>query len=649
MDTSRKYRFGPFELSTTARELSKHGMRLKVRGQPYLILESLLVRAGQVVTREELREKLWPAGTFVDFEHGLNTSLKKLRQALCDSAEEPRYIETLPRLGYRFIAPVEVIGEKSEERAEAPVDTAPILPPAVEIAPPPNQTPNSRRVFWVSFASAVGLCVLLIAMLVKLPGVVRWPLGSRVNANAVHPAKRFSSIAVLPLENLSNDPAQEYFADGMTDELITDLAQLGSLRVISRTSVMHYKDGKETVPQIGRELGVDALIEGTVERVDNRVRIRVQLIDTASDHHLWASTYDHELKDVLLLQSTAARDIAAEIQGQEVESPVRSRAINGRAVQPDAYEAYLKGRYFWNQRSEAGLKKSIEYFQDAIASDPAFAAAYAGLAGSYSILGSNVLPPSVARAKARAAATKSLELDPAIAEGHAELGLLEFYYDWDWKQAQHEFQRAIELNPSYATAHQWYSQYLRAMGRFPEALHEAKQAQQLDPLSLPINTTVAARYRDLNQFDQAIATNWRTLELDPKFAPAHEILATVYEQQGNLPAAILEWKKVVELTQEDPSLLSALGHAYAISGNQAEARKIAARLQRISKQHYVSAWDMAVLFTGLGDQDSAFRWLEKSYQSRESQLPFLNSSRLLDPLRANPRFQNLVHRIGLPS
>jgi TolB-like protein/DNA-binding winged helix-turn-helix (wHTH) protein/Flp pilus assembly protein TadD len=650
METSWKYRFGPFELNTTAREISKHGIKVKVRGQPYLILETLLARAGQVVTREELREKLWPAGTFVDFEHGLNTSLKKLRQALCDSAEEPRYIETLPRLGYRFIAPVETVNEKPELPIEvSSVERTPPSSRPVEVTPQSNQILSSRRIVWLSVVATAVPCILLVAMFAKSPALMRWRFGPRMTATAAAPQKRFSSIAVLPLENLSNDPAQEYFADGMTDELITDLAQLGSLRVISRTSVMHYKGGKETIPQIGRELGVDALIEGTVERVGDRVRIRVQLIDTGSDRHLWASTYDHELKDVLLLQSAAARDIAAEIQGQEVEPPVRARSLNGRSVQPEAYEAYLKGRYFWNQRSEAGLKKSVEYFQDAITRDPTFAAAYAGLAGSYSILGSNVLPPDVARAKARAAASKALELDPAIAEGHAELGLLEFYYDWDWKHAETEFQRAIELNPSYATAHQWYSQYLRAMGRFPEALHEAKQAQQLDPLSLPINTTVAARYRDLNQYDLAIATNRHTLELDPNFPPAHEILATVYEQQGNLPAAIVEWKKVVELTQDDPSLLSALGHAYAVSGNQVEARKIAIRLQRISKQHYVSAWDMAVLFTGLGDQDSAFRWLEKSYQSRESQLPFLNASHLLDPLRANPRFQKLVRRVGLPT
>jgi TolB-like protein/Tfp pilus assembly protein PilF len=484
---------------------------------------------------------------------------------------------------------------------------------------------------------------------VKSPDRIRRRLGSGIAATADRQPNRFTSIAVLPLENLSNDPAQEYFSEGMTDELITDLAQLGSLRVISRTSVMHYKPGKETVPQIGREIGVDALIEGTIERVGNRVRIRVQLIDTASDRHLWARTYDHELKDVLLLQSVAAHDIAAEIQGQAVESPARSHPSNERIVQPDAYEAYLKGRYFWNQRSEAGLRKSIEYFQDAIARDPGFAAAYAGLAGSYSLLGSNVVSPDIARAKARAAASKALELDPATAEGHAELGLLAFYYDWNWKQAEQEFQRAIAINPSYATAHQWYSQYLRAMGRLPESLQEAKRAQQLDPLSLSVSNSLAARYRDLRQYDQAIAVNQRTLELDPNFAPAHELLATVYEQQGKLPMAIAERKRVVELAQGDPSLLSALAHAYAISGNQVEARKIAARLQQISKDHYVSAWDMAGLFTGLGDQDSAFRWLEKSYQSRESQLAFLNVSRLLDPLRANPRFPDLLRRVGLAS
>lgn len=645
------YRFGPFEVHTGARELSKSGTKIKLRGQPYLILEVLLGHAGEVVTREEIREKLWPADTFVDFEHGLNTSVKKLRQVLCDSAEEPRYIETVPRLGYRFIAPVEVVTERTQSTAEVPpTESAPIPPPPNRVDPQPRQPSSSRwRFRGLGFAAVVLFGIACIVMFAKSSGRMQWLFTSSSGAvNAAPPGKRFSSIAVLPLENLSNDPAQEYFADGMTDELIGDLAQLGGLRVISRTSVMHYKGGSKTSPQIGRELGVDALVEGTVEREEDRVRIRVQLIDAASDRHLWAHNYDYEIKDVLLLQSTAAYDIAVEIQGRVTQPPASSHSNGGHTVQPDAYEAYLKGRYFWNERTEEGLDKSIEYFQDAIAKDPAFAAAYAGLAGSYSLLGSNALPPEVARERARAAASKALELDPTSAEGHGELGLIEFYYDWNWKRAEQEFQRAIELNPSYATTHQWYSHYLRAMGRLPEALEEAKQAQQSDPLSLSINTTLAARYRDLRQYDQAIEVLQRTLELDPNFAHGHELLASVYEQQGDLRSAIGEWRKAIELAKDNPTPLAHLGRAYALSGSQDEARKIVEQLRLTSKQHYVPAWDMAVLFTGLGDADSAFRWLEESYTKRESQMPFLKVDYRLEPLRADPRFQNLLRRVGLP-
>ena len=570
MKIPREYRFGPFEVNTGARELSKHGTKVKLRGQPYLILEVLLDRAGEVVTRDEVREKLWPADTFVDFEHGLNTSVKKLRQVLCDSAEEPRYIETVPRLGYRFIAPVEMVTVETKPIGEIPE----VVP---EPTPPPPAQPNAQSrqasstrwgLLGIGFASVVLLVVASIVLFAKSSGRMQWPfLSSNVTVTAARPAKQFSSIAVLPLENLSRDPGQEYFVDGMTDEIISDLAQLGSLRVISRTSVMHYKGGNKTVPQIGRELGVDALVEGTVEQVEDRVRIRVQLIDAASDRHLWAHNYDYEIKDVLLLQSTAAHDIAVEIQGRVAQPIAYSHSNGGRTVQPDVYEAYLKGRYFWNQRTEVGLDKSIEYFQEAIAKDPAFAAAYAGLAGSYSLLGSKTLPPEVARAKARAAISNTLELDPTSAEGHAELGLMEFYYDWNWKQAEREFQRAIELNPSYATNHQWYSHYLRAMGRLPEALQEARQAQRSDPLSLSINTTLAARYRDLRQYDQAIEVDRRTLELDPNFAPGHELLASVYEQQGDLHSAISEWQKAIELSRDNPTPLAHLGRAYALSGS----------------------------------------------------------------------------------
>ena len=658
MGRGKTYRFGPFELRTGAHELFKHGTKVKLRGQPYLILEVLLSRAGSIVSREEIKVKLWPADTFVDFEHGLNTSVKKLRQVLCDSADQPRYVETIPRLGYRFIAPVETLPEQSEtSAAPAPEAAAAVsaaaASPSVSLAPL-EERPHSvqsyySRPLWRLLTLSFGVVVILGAFLFGgfAKRRMQWSAGaSSGSANASARAKRYDSIAVLPLQNLSTDPEQEYFADGITDELITDLAQFGGLRVISRTSIMQYKDGNKAVPQIARELGVSAVIEGTVERVANRVRIRVQLIDAANDQHLWARGYNREFKDVLMLESTVAHDIAGEVEAQTAERDGHAHAST-RTVQPEAFEAYLKGHYFRNQRSEAGLNKSIEFFQEAIAKDPTFAAGYAGLAGSYLLMGSDELPANVARAKAREAATKALQLDPESAEAHAAMGMIAFYYEWNWKNSEHEFQRAIELNPGYVTAHQWYSYYLRAMGRLPEALQEAQKAQQLDPLALPVSTTLAGRYRDLKQFDQATALCQRMLELNANFVPAHEMLAAIYEQQNNFRLAIVEWQKSVELSHENPPTLASLGHAYAVAGRRAEARTIAAKLERISKQHYVAAWDMAVLFAGLGDWDRAFRYLEKSYAERESQVPFLMQDHRLAVLRGDNRFRNLARRVGL--
>jgi TolB-like protein/DNA-binding winged helix-turn-helix (wHTH) protein/Flp pilus assembly protein TadD len=639
------FRFGPFEAKPRAQELSKNGTPLRLRGQPFAILELLLNRAGEVVTREEIRQKLWPADTFVDFEHGLNTSIKKLRQALCDSATEPRYIGTIPRLGYRFIAPVEAT---VEPKAKKPTGVETVA--EEDSKHPVSQVGGGRPRLHLFLAPAV--LVLAAAALVFNMAGARTRLfalfRSTKNASvAVASApKPLPSIAVLPLQNLSNNSAEDYFADGMTDELTTDLAQFGSLRVISRTSAMHYKGASKTAPEIGRELGVDTLIEGTVQRVGDRVRIRVQLIDSASDRHLWARSYDHDLKDVLALQSSAARDIAEEVEGKVVPPPANA-PLNLHPVKPEAYEAYLKGRYFWNKRTEDGLKKSIEYFEQAISQDPKFAAAYAGLADSYSILGSDVLPARVASAKAHVAASKALELDPAIAEGHAELGLVEFYYDWDWTRSEQEFRRAIELNPNYATAHQWYGYYLAAMGRFPEALEEAGKAQQIDPLSLSINTTLAGRYRDLHQYAQAIDLNRRTLEMDPNFMPAHIALGATYEDQGNWSHAISEYQQAVAISQNNPIALASLGSAYGHLGDQAAARKMIARLQEASKHHYVSAFDMATVFAGISDPDTAFHWLEKAYAQRESQMAFLNITRRMDPLRSDPRFADLLRRMGL--
>jgi TolB-like protein/DNA-binding winged helix-turn-helix (wHTH) protein/Flp pilus assembly protein TadD len=657
MDTSSSiYRFGPFEVKTCAQELSKTGTRVKLRGQPFFILELLLSRAGEVVSREEIRQKLWPVDTFVDFEHGLNTCIKKLRQALCDSATEPRYIETLPRLGYRFIAPVQVSVEPAPRTSAAPAETipgfAPESKPVSVAAGTVNRAgkngPTRSRLHHFLVPTFILLAAVLVFNVASRDRLFALFRSTKTASVAVASApKPLRSIAVLPLQNLSNKPAEDYFADGMTDELTTDLAQLGSMRVISRTSAMHYKGASKTAPEIGRELGADTLIEGTVQRAGNRVRIRVQLIDSATDRHLWARSYDHELKDILVLQSSAAHDIAEEVQGKFAPAQVDIPRINKNPVKPEAYEAYLKGRYFWNKRSEDGLKKSIDYFEQAISQDPKFAAAYAGIADSYSILGSDVLPARVASSKARAAATKALELDPTIAEGHAELALVEFYYDWDWVQSEQEFRHAIELNPSYATAHQWYSYYLSAMGRFPEAVEEARKAQQIDPLSLSINTTLAGRYRDLGDFTQAIDLSRRTLEMDPTFVPAHIALGAAYEDQGIWAQAIGEYQKAVDVSQKSPPALAALGSAYGYSGNQTGARGIVSSLQAASKSHYVSAFDMAVVFAGMGDSDNAFGWLEKAYTDRESQMAFLNVTRRFGRMRSDPRFADLLHRMGL--
>lgn len=642
MESGCIFRFDSFALDTRARELSKRGIRIRLGGQPYLILQTLLARPGEVVTRDEIREKLWPANTFVDFEHGLNTSVKKLRQALCDSADDPRYIETIPRLGYRFIASVQTVDTPS---AEAKAEAREVQPAVSSAASVPARPHFGRRWILVAASVAVGALLALSFAIIPifiLPRFAHW----RGRLKSEDTPKQFTSLAVLPLQNLSSDPSQEYFADGMTDELITDLAQLGSVRVISRTSVVRYKGSSKSAPQIGRELGADALIEGTVERAEDRVRIRVQLIDAAHDRHVWAQGYDRELKNVLLLQTTAARDIVEEIQGQVGKLRDASQMTGARSVLPAVYDAYLRGHYLQNKRTDDALQQSIEYFQQAIAADPAFPQAYAGLAESYSLLGSSVMPARVARAKAKAAARKAVELDSTLAEGHTQLGLVGFYYDWNWQEAEREFKRAIEINPSYANAHRWYSYYLRAMGRFPEALNEAQKAKQLDPLSLSISVTVAGRYRDTHQYSQALDEGQRALELDPNFIPAHDTLAALYEEQGEFTQALDECNRAFELSHRNPSSLANLGYAYALSGNRAAARKIVNQL--IAEPGYVAAWDMAVLFAGLGDADSAFRWLEKSYRERESQMPFVQVDRRLASLHSDPRFQDLVRRVGLP-
>jgi|HubBroStandDraft_6_1064221.scaffolds.fasta_scaffold01069_10 TolB-like protein/DNA-binding winged helix-turn-helix (wHTH) protein/Tfp pilus assembly protein PilF len=636
------YRFGLFKADLASGTLSRQGERVKLQEQPFRVLALLLERADQVVTREELRQTLWSEDTYVEFEGSLNAALKRVRYALRDSPDNPTFIETIPKRGYRFIAPVEYVEPASGAEQSLPaVAGTSIVSSAVAAVSPAHSVPARKRRPIAAGVAAVVFVAVVLAFVLNLGGIrEKWIKPAPAQSRTI------SSLAVLPLEDLSSDPAQQYFADGITDELITDLAQISNLKVISRTSTIQYKGTKKSIPEIGRALRVDAIIEGTVERDANRVRIRVQLIDSATDRHLWARSYDRELRDVLLLQSEAARDIADEIRGQVAASPPNTAVAT--PVNPDAYEAYLKGRYFLNKRSPEGMQTGSGYFEQAIARDPQFALAYAGLADCYSLLGSDVLPASVASAKARAAALKALELDPSIAEGHTALAIVHFYYDWNWADAERELLRAIQLNPNYAAAHHWYSVYLSAMGRFPESVQEAERAHELDPLSPSITTSLATQYRGAQRYDRSIEQLSAVLELEPNFAPAHRGLGKTYEAMGLWSAAIEEFQKSVALSHDSESL-ACLGHAYSASGERAKALQVLKQLQAQPAKDYVSPFDTAAVFVGLGDKDEATFYLEKAYRERDSRLPFLAVDGWFEPLHSDPRFVDLCRRLGLPA
>jgi serine/threonine protein kinase/Flp pilus assembly protein TadD len=461
---------------------------------------------------------------------------------------------------------------------------------------------------------------------------------------------RIQSVAVLPLADLSDQqPAPDYFADGMTEALITDLAKIKALRVISRTSVMQYKGVQRPLPQIARELNVDAVVEGSVLRSGKRVRITAQLIDAATDQHLWAESYERDLRDVLSLQGEVARAIANDIQ-VKLTPQEQARLVSARSVDPEAYQLYLKGRFYWSKRTEAGLKKGIEYFHQAIDLDPNYALAYAGIADCYSLLGWDLfgpLPPREALPIAKAAARKALETDDSLAEAHNSLAWTKLAFDWDWTGAEREFKRAIELNPGYAITHHWYAECLAGMGRYAEALAEIRQAQELDPLSLIISSIVGwVLYFDRKN-DQAIAEFRKTLELDPNFWVAHWTLGRAYEQKAMFTEAIAEIQKAIDFSGSSPLSLAALGHTYAVSGRRAEAERVLNQLKDSSKQTYISPYGIAAIHAGLGEKDQAFLWLEKAYEERSGWLIWLRAEPGSDPLRSDPRFQDLLRRIGL--
>ena len=455
------------------------------------------------------------------------------------------------------------------------------------------------------------------------------------------------SLAVLPLESLSGDASQDYFADGMTDELITDLGQISALRVISRTSVMPYKRARKPLPQIARELGVDAVVEGTVLRSGNQVRITAQLIEAPADKHIWAHSYEGNLGDTLALQNQVARTIAEQIRISL--NPQEQAALkNHRTVDPDAYVSYLKGRYFWNKRTADGLKQAISYFAAAIEKDPNYAQAYSGLADTYALLGDwqyAVMTPREALPKAKAAAIKALELDPNLGEAHNSLAFCLDGFDWDFASAGKEFQRAIELNPGYATAHHWYAWHLSMVGRDDEALGEMRKAQSLDPLSLIINADLAELLLIEHIVDESVQQSRKTIEMDPNFAFAHNQLAQAYLQKQMHAEAIEELQKAIQLSGGSPTCTANLARAYAASGKRNEAFQLLNELKRHASPNYSPASEIAGIYAALGDKDQAMNWLEKGYEERFNPGVLLRPN--FDPLRSDPRFQDLLRRIGL--
>jgi TolB-like protein/DNA-binding winged helix-turn-helix (wHTH) protein/Tfp pilus assembly protein PilF len=619
----RVLRFNNFQVDLHTGELRKNGIRLKVPRQPFEVLALLLEHPGEAVTREELRGKLWRDDTFVDFDHSLNVAINKLRDVLSDSVDAPRYIQTLPRRGYRFLAAVE------------PVQQARPVP-----RPLPSGLP-ARTLSW----KAVLLALVLVAVLASafgfdFRGVRRKLLGQA--------APRIQSLAVLPLTNLSGSLDDTYFADGMTEALITELAGISALKVTSRTSVMRYKHSTKPVKEIARELGVDAVVEGTVLRSADRVRITAQLIDTRTDSHLLSRTYEGGIRDVLALQSSAATAIADQIRVQILPNE-RARLSAAATVNPAAYEAYLKGRYFASKRTAEGLHKAAEYFQQAVDKDPAYAPAYAGLADTYFPLTNwGWLSPKEAMPKARAAAIKALEIDERLAEAHVSLGMVSLVYDWDWPAAGKHLEKALALNPAYPAAHQWYSNYLLALGRPDEALTEAKSAVDLDPVSADLNHYMAWSLGMARRYDEAIERERKTLELDPGFPPAHVVLASAYGAKGMYREALAEAEKLSGLSPGSPAALLSLASIHARSGDRSQALRELEDLKALSKQRYVPSDYIAMVYVRLGDKDQAFAWFEKAYEERTGFLPWLKVNAALDPLRSDPRFTDLLRRIGIP-
>jgi TolB-like protein/DNA-binding winged helix-turn-helix (wHTH) protein/Flp pilus assembly protein TadD len=651
-----RVRIGEFEVDLRAGEVRRqNGDKIRLQELPFQILSVLLHRPGEVVTREEIQQKLWPADTFVDFENSTNAAVKKLRRALGDDPKNPQFIETLPRHGYRLIAHVEIIAPVGIlEPKDAPSEQE------VQIVSPgqvrPAGTPSPK---WWLVAGVAGTLATLFAALIGLTVAgLRGRLAEYVGGHSRAPsqASHIESIAVLPLQNLSHDPEQEYFADGLTDALITDLGQVAPLRVISRTSVIQYKGAKKRLPQIAQELNVDAVVEGTVQRSGNQVRITAQLVEARTDTHLWAATYVRDSGELIRLEEQTALAIAHEVSGR-LTTDAETRLASKRVVNPRAYDAYLHGRYLWNERTAETAVGARVYFEQALREDPNFALAYSGLADYYAVSWFVTTDLPLAETYAR----KAVALEPDLAETHASLGIT-CVYQQKFVEGEKELKRAMGLNPNYAMAHHWYSLQMLALGRLNEALAENDRARQLDPFSLPINFLRGVMLLGLHEYDRAVDQLERASAISPQPVDPHEQLARIYWIEGRVPDALAETRKVAALAH-DSTLFhdqEEIAAAYAKSGlpgarlkaAQLKERRYEAKQQEQeggapSDESY-NALDVALQYGLLKDREKVLHWLDRASHEPGDLNVYMKSAPELDFLRSDPRFQDLLRGMKLP-
>ena len=661
---SNRKRFGVFEVDLRAGELRKQGLKVKLHGQPLEVLAMLLEHPGELVTRDEIREKLWPQNTFIDFEHSVNSSIKRLREALGDEAATPRFIETLPRHGYRFIAPVETL-------PLAPTPKGAREPEIVSVSPLPSReegspagsdgdavvtgksfakpgdadsatTAGARRVHLSKRWVRTALAGVPIAMLAVLIGLNVFGLRDHLLPRA-SPVPKIESVAVLPLENLSRDPEQEYFADGMTEELITTLGKIGALRVISRTTVMRYKGTKKPLPEVAKELNVDALVEGTVLRSGNRVRVTANLLHAKTDRHLWAETYERDFRDVISVQDEVAQAVARQVN--VALSPAEAtRLAKVRTVKPEAYEFYLKGRYHYYKWTPDDFRKAIEYFEKAIDADSDWAPPYAGLATSYGWLWiAGGVSAQEALPRFNAALKTALAIDDADPEVRYALAASAFYYRWDWEEADREFQRALALDPNLVEARFEYAWFLSAMGRYSEAVTQAQSAVDRDPLSVSANLALGDIYSGARHDEQALAQLRHTVDLDARDFRAHLFLSSFYESRQMYPEAISERNAAMAIRGVPSVELVGLGRAYEKSGAEGYWKW---RLQQAKRNN--DAFSIAECYANLRNPGEAVSWLENAYQQHTWRMVQLNVSPTWDPIRSNPQFKDFLRRMKFP-